>query len=106
MPAFASKFMSAATHWGDRFMVNGLLIDLQLLEEHVSVKFFISNIADAYRGWFVKPCKLIFAASGCKSANHAQRFEVAVAVRPIVTHDFKSAFFKSAAILIEGESRH
>jgi len=45
MPAVASKFISAATHRGVRFMVNGLLMGLQLLEAHVSVKFFISNTA-------------------------------------------------------------
>jgi FtsH-binding integral membrane protein len=48
MPAFASKFMSAAAHWEVRFMVNGLLMGLQLLEAHVFVKFFISNNADAW----------------------------------------------------------
>jgi len=29
---------------------------------------------------------------GCESANRAQKFGVAVAVCPIVTHDFKSAW--------------
>jgi hypothetical protein len=44
-PAVVSKFMAAAAHRGISFMVNGLLMGLQLLEAHVSVKFFISNTA-------------------------------------------------------------
>ena len=59
MPAFVSKFMSAATHWEVRFMVNGLLMGLQLLEAHVPVKFFISNNADVVVD-LLKSCKRIF----------------------------------------------
>src|ERR1017187_619242 len=42
--------MPAAANRGVRFMVNGLLMRLQLLEQLARVKFFISNVADVAVG--------------------------------------------------------